>query len=267
MYEWQVKPYWPMREVRGPKLLKWTCPSCNVSDAEVLVNMSWDSVKASISGTGHNFCGLARDLWACDGNLYRQTLQHTVAYRSGMMSLPAGTFIYATGLSWFSQLLVNIICEEAIQVWKIALKEAQNDWLAAFGNGTYILHRGSSSWGLSMETALLKVFKPTLIVMGSHHDMSFGAVEAAVAASLDTWKLNVSGIVKAFGNPLSKGCRAEFSGCSEEDGHQCLPGPLARDSEQLLHLLRQCIDTPYPHYYTMGRMTACCGHQTACWSG
>ena len=120
-----------------------------------------------------------------------------------------------------------------------------------------------------METAVLKVFEPTLIVMGSHNGMSNHDVEATLAASLGTWKLNVSGIVKAFGNPLSSGCKAQFSGCSSGGGHQCLPGPIARESEQLLHLLHQCIHTAYayPHNYTMGEMTACCGHQTTCWSG
>ena len=237
--------------------------------------LTWDLVRATIRGTGHMFCGLAKDLWSCSGERYRTELERTSPYRAGMNMLPAGTYIYAVGLSWFAEMILNIACEEATQVWKFGHRTS-NDWLAAFGNGTYLLLSSKT-----LPTPLLEVFKPSAIVIGSQHGFEFDdkqrslskseqydAARASVLASLGSCKINVSHIIEAPGrgygnpnpnpNPLSPGCAAEFSGCSNKGGHQCLPGPLARDSEGLLHLLHQCVSAISPRNYSRGKLNARC---------
>jgi len=245
VHDWSDRPQFPMREKQYLKLLHSTCPACSAASFSELQGnyTSWDVIKATINGTGHKFCGLARDLWSCSGERYRQTLLQTRPYSSGMQRLPAGTRIFATGLSYMSEIIHAVVCEEATEVWAIG---HLGGTLASFDNGMYILFVQRQTTGREQE-ALLNAFKPAFLVAGAFHNpvkMSSREVMASLITNLGSWKHHVSGVLELPENPLPKDCKAEFSGCSPGYGHQCLPGPLARSSEELILQLGECATQP-----------------------
>ena len=114
---WHEKPVHRMRPWFAPGA---TCAACGQKGAaNMTVGMTWESTQRAVKGTGHNWCGLMKDLWACDGNRYRDTLLKTAPYapQARLRELPRGTRIYAEGWSYFAQMIIPIICEDATDVW------------------------------------------------------------------------------------------------------------------------------------------------------
>ena len=219
---------------------------------------SYGSVIQAVNGTGHRWCSLVKDLWSCSGERYRQVLIQTLPWVSGTVrrSLAAGTRVVIQGFSFLQQLGVYSLCEDARAIWKVGCTKGDCSnaawYLGDFGSEIQMLQL--SAYGILRDDirqkdrefrlhvprqahlAALAAFVPNIFVVGLESDTTSSQLLENALEYARRWPkaLLLPWLVPS--PPYSQNerhCRAEFFGCGRGGGHQCMPGPVARNAEAL----------------------------------
>jgi hypothetical protein len=203
---------------------------------------TFQQVSDLVESEGHQWCALYRDNWSCVGERYREVLRNTSPYNDSLTfaAFPPNTTIYAEGNSWFGEIIVTIMCNTKAVFWNV--DGAHTNSMVAHvpsKNTTVILLDNDDSW-TKHPSKIARAFEmlrlpPDFIVVGTINKDSRSVVSRVdnskrrfPSARVVDW----SGIKR-----LPHNCHADFRNCAPGAGHQCLPGPVARSSEQLVRRL------------------------------
>ena len=150
-------------------------------------SFTWEENRRDVVASGHRWCALVRDNWACVGTRYRSTLSKTPPYSASafsLASLPHGRRILADGDSFMAQKLLSIVCESDrggnanASTWKVSnpyssggdnsnsvlWHNARADILVLVIDNDWYYQRNAS---LPLIGTLRRVqFQPHLIVLG-----------------------------------------------------------------------------------------------------
>ena len=95
------------------------------------VNITWQSYSDAVKAGGHTFCGLARDLYLCDGNVYINRLKHTPHFREefSLGQVKHGTQIFFEGNSHLYEHVLSWLCESHKYIINANTGQKSNDTL------------------------------------------------------------------------------------------------------------------------------------------
>jgi hypothetical protein len=219
---------------------------------------SWASVEETLHAGGHEFCGVVKDIWSCDGDHYINVLQRTKPFNESIFdSLTNGITIFGDGNSYFCELWAPVLCLPSIKLWKIDAIYS-NSWIAYDPEKDILLLLLDNDWvynekyqSQSQKNLLVKHdVKPSVVLLGLENIIKGkekrGQIPIDASGRINfTQHLfpNVP-IIKAFGQEAlqSDDCKAfaphdhvyedSLGNCSTvEVGHACYPGPVLRGAE------------------------------------
>lgn len=103
-------------EIRNPKN--------SLHQVRGALNFTMEDNEKLVNRSGHKWCGLVRDKWACSGDHYENVLKSTPPFDSSLYNLSKikpGTRIFADGNSFLAEFIYAIICEDEEDrvIWKI----------------------------------------------------------------------------------------------------------------------------------------------------
>jgi len=223
-------------------------------------NFTFQQVSDLVVSEGHQWCALYRDNWSCVGERYREVLRNTPPYNASLTfaAFPPNTTIYAEGNSWLGEIIITIMCNTRAVFWNVD-GHGSNSMVAHVPSKNILvvlLNNDGGLWTMhpSKVAHAFKILRrsPDFIVVGTINTDSRSVkyllpeeiFNGSIVSRMDDYKsrfptarvVNCSGIER-----LPHNCRADFKNCATTGagayGHQCLPGPVARSSEQLVRRL------------------------------
>lgn len=208
------------------------------------LNFSMEDNQNLVTKTGHNWCGLVRDTWACIGEEYEQVLRDTEPFNNSahnLKNVKPGTRIYADGNSYLAEFIYTIVCEsdELSSMWKLGWEPGNS--LLVYYNETdvaILLIDNEKYLSFSANKTLTWLdsvqFRPDIMILGANNHR-LKAESHAMRTSSFTQAFPQAILVSWLYNHLPCGCSSNF--CRNECGHQCFPGPMARGVEFLVDLI------------------------------
>mmetsp|Transcript_26769 Transcript_26769/g.62641 ORF Transcript_26769/g.62641 Transcript_26769/m.62641 type:complete len:388 (+) Transcript_26769:95-1258(+) len=219
---------------------------------------AWAEVDAVIDKAGHRRCGTARDSWSCNGIGYARELNKTRLWNASfdLFRLPPGTQIIGFGNSMLAELVHTVICNHQWDIVMpspdirtnsvIAHSNSSNITLALISNDQDI--DGSMKPSHPADLVRRANWRAHVFVVGSLNNKQeqnatwkdarrnlLGATSPD-ATIIDLPGKHTGDCCSTLGCGHSKGCENKFI-----PGHTCLPGPVLRYAEQLVHVMHQAV--------------------------
>lgn len=219
-----------------------------------------------ITKANHNWCSLYRDNWSCIGKQYKKVLRTTPLFNTDftMEKIHHGTHIFAEGNSYFAEILYSWFCETSayylnpvtnnttnfvhnnihntfsIKIWKIDHNANSMFVYIPEKDISLFLLDNDKVWNLDTKKTVkaLKLlgYEPSIIVLGQLND-ELKYVVSPLRYSLYAESFNTASII-IHHSKLLLGCMAEFQDCIDSRyGHQCVPGPILRYTEEFARLI------------------------------
>lgn len=200
---------------------------------------TWQQVSDLATSNHHAWCSFYRDNWSCVGARYRKVLRNTVPYNTSLTfaSFPRNTTIYAEGNSYFGEIVMTTMCNTDANFWKLDGLWTNSMVAHVRSKNILVVLLDNDDLWVKHPAKVARAFKvlrrqPDLIALGT---INFD--NRSIESRTSDYKLRFPGarIVDYSGiHRLPRNCRADFKNCVPHAGHQCLPGPTARSSEQLI---------------------------------
>lgn len=224
------------------------------------LKIAWAETDRIITEAGHKVCALIRDNWACSGAHYSAVLRETSPWRQeadyDLLKLPEGSNLLVVGNSFLAEVIHTIICNHR---WSSVFPhpESYNTVLAHNKERrlTLLLLSNEPNDGQDPDTFFQLMrktgFQPHFLVLGSVNDAK---IEHKVFAAMLSTAFPEAYFVPIPGRHLGTSCSAgdccpvrgskeRPDGCkplakdAHQNQHQCIPGPILRYAEELVHVL------------------------------
>ncbi len=150
--------------------------------------------------------------------------------------MKSGSIVFCEGNSFLAQLMYAIICESSFEdVWTLG----GNSLLAYSRKNAilvFIIDNDQRWQGMDDPYNIINFLKkiqfvPDQIILGYNNYMNQGLNKRRVDIYMKEFP--TISITNLLDYHLPGNCHADFKNCAVGNGHQCLPGPLFRNAEDL----------------------------------
>jgi hypothetical protein len=208
---------------------------------------TWAQVSALLTSTGHSWCSLTRDNWACIGKRYANILKKTPLYNPALRldAFPRGTRIFAEGNSFLAEMLYTVICNSNGVVWNVDGTESNSILsvdldhdvaMLLLDNDDHWTHHHNRTVDMLHEA----MDQPDLVVLGDLNNYQCAQRDTCKSDAhlrKAAWRKSFPGaVIMAYdGRLVPAGCEANFNNCrNSNENHACFPGPINQVAETMV---------------------------------
>eukprot|EP00605_Chrysophyceae_sp_TOSAG23-4_P002315 GSChrysophyteH1.ASY1.ANO1.2561.1 assembled CDS len=210
----------------------------NFAGLKSRLNGSWEDNYKLVHSSGHKWCSLQRDNWSCMGERYAKVLKNLSPYNTSLSfkHLPKGCRVFFEGNSYLMEQISAGVCNTpGVEKMFIYREKYSNDMLVhdPSSDSTLLVVDNDERMfrNRTAEDSIVRKFHPDVVVLGNINGNLSIPFENRITEFADTLQNQTKFIL--WYDKLPKDCRADFHDCIAGGGHQCLPGPLYRTTEEM----------------------------------